>query len=54
MDTETETLINVLHERMENMTSEERVDLLHTIAGDYCPKCGADNGGRRCYCDNDE
>jgi hypothetical protein len=54
MDTETETLIAVLHDRMEKMTEQERIDLLRSIAGDYCPKCGYDNGGRYCPCDNDE
>ena len=54
MDTETETLIAVLHGRMEKMTAQERRDLLAAIAGNYCPKCGAENGGRYCHCDNDE
>ena len=54
MNTETETLIAVLHERMQKMTAQERIDLLYAIAGDYCPKCGYADGGRRCHCDNDE
>lgn len=33
---------------------DERVDLLRTIAGDWCPNCGYDNGGRRCHCENND
>ena len=54
MNIETEALITVLHERMENMTEQERVELLYTIASDYCQKCGSDNGGMHCQCDNDD
>lgn len=36
MDEDNETLIAVLHGRMEQMTAQERIDLLRAIAGGPC------------------
>lgn len=48
--------ISIAHLRMcmKNMTPQYRIDLLHAIAVNYCMKCGNDNGGSYCQCDNDE
>lgn len=54
MNTETETLILVLRGRMEKMTTEERLDLMHSLMEDYCEKCGIETGGMVCYCTRDD
>ena len=54
MNTETETLIAVLQDRMEKMTPAERLALVQSLLGDYCAACGFDNGGRTCHCTNDD
>ena len=54
MNTETETLINVLRDRMQKMTDQERIDLLDALFAGYCQHCGSDIGNGRCYCTSDD
>ena len=52
VNTETETLINVLRERMEKMSNEARLDLMATLMEGYCRYCCSDY--LPCYCINDD
>lgn len=54
MNTETETLVSVLRDRMEKMTDQERIDLLDSLFAGFCKHCGADIGDGRCYCLRDD
>lgn len=51
MDTETETLVSVLRDRMTKMTDDERHELMHELMDGWCVHCGAETP---CYCWNDE
>ena len=48
MNTETETLINVIRDRMERMTDDERLNLLSDLFDGYCKHCGGSYSP--CYC----
>ena len=52
MNTETETLINVLRTRMERMSQEARLDLMAALMDGYCRNCGSDY--LPCYCTKDD
>ena len=52
MNTETETLVNVLRDRMDKMSDEARLDLLHSLMDGYCIHCGSDH--LPCYCTRDD
>lgn len=52
MDTENETLIGVLRDRMQKMTDEDRIDLMHALMDGYCRHCGSDH--LPCYCTRDD
>ena len=54
MNTETETLVAVLHDRMEKMTADERLELMRSLMDGYCKECGYEDPDRRCQCWNDE
>jgi RNase P subunit RPR2 len=55
MNTETKTLVDVLNERMKDMTPDERLDLISRIKRGYCEHCGhPEQDGRPCQCWNDE
>jgi len=55
VNTETETLVAVLRDRMQKMTDEERLALIDALAEGYCIHCGREEtNGRRCQCWNDE
>jgi len=51
-ETETETLINILRDRMEEMSDEARLDLMAALMEGFCRHCGSDN--LPCYCTRDE
>lgn len=46
-----EGVVGCLRDRMKKLTAQERIGFLRAIAGDYCPKCGYESGGRHCGCD---
>jgi len=52
MDTETEMLIAVLRSRMEKMSDDERMELMHALMNGYCENCGGEY--LPCYCTQDE
>ena len=52
MNTETDTLINVLRNRMESMCDGERKELVEQLIEDYCKYCMSDD--LPCYCWRDE
>lgn len=54
MDTETETLVAVLRDRMEKMTDDERLELMNSLMDGYCEECGCESTRIRCQCWNDE
>ena len=54
MNTETQTLVDVLNSRMEKMTSLERLDLMNDLMRGYCKECGYELQDGRCHCLNDE
>ena len=56
MNTETETLVNVIKSRLEEMTADERVALFENITDGYCVRCGQafEKGYFYCHCNNDE
>lgn len=54
MDTETETLISVLHDRMTTMTDDERLGMMRQLMDGYCEECGREDPELHCQCSNDE
>jgi hypothetical protein len=54
MDTETETLVAVLHDRMEKMTPGDRLGLMRSLMDGYCKECGYEDPKGNCQCWNDE
>ena len=52
MNTETETLVNVLRDRMEKMSDESRLELMAALMEGYCGECGSDH--LPCYCTRDD
>ena len=52
MNTETETLIAVLRDRMEKMSDDERIGLMHSLMDGYCESCGSKY--LPCYCTWDD
>jgi len=54
MDTETDILISVLHDRMAKMSDEERISLMLKLMDGYCTDCGRDTEHCPCYCTRDD
>jgi len=48
-----ETII-ILQNFMEEMTAQERIDLISCIMEKYCLSCGDYTNNQHCYCENDE
>lgn len=47
-------LIVVVHRALEAMSPDERLLFVSRITENFCPDCGRDTGGLRCYCTRDE
>ncbi len=54
MKTETETLVNVIKSRLEEMTKEERKAIFTQITEGYCEYCGRKGEGYYCICNGSE
>lgn len=47
-------LIKQIQSELENLTSEQRVNLFDDIEYNYCRFCGDYTGGFVCYCENEK
>jgi hypothetical protein len=54
MNTETDTLVAVIHDRMQKMTDFERLDIIETLMRGFCKDCGCVDPSGTCQCWNDE
>ena len=54
MNTETETLVNVIKSRLEEMTKEERKAIFTQIMEGYCEYCGRKGESYYCICNDSE
>lgn len=54
MNTETETLLAVIKDRMEKMTDLERENIWEYLQDGYCKDCGCVDPKKQCQCWNDD
>lgn len=54
MNTETETLVAALNDRLEKMSDDERIEIMRSIMNGYCKECGCVDPSGTCQCWNDE
>lgn len=54
MNTDTDILVYVIHDRMQKMTADERLEIINILMDGFCKECGWNDPSGTCQCWNDE